>query len=309
MSVSTVQNGGDPLSAVKYLQELAPLLFTAFGAYSFYDSMKKLRVIKDTPTSKIRSAAQGYLELRGYGEALGVRTVIGPESKHSCLWFDYTVEHLKLKPALRGKKRQGKWVRKHHQRSKECFIMSDETGKCIVDPLRADIIPTKKWVRYKNAKGRHCSSHNATVRHIERIIEIGSPLVIIGEFKTLHHAGLHGNAIDKIIDEWRVKNDALIGHLDQDGDGHIDADEWERALSDMETDLVKPSRGSKNSKAGLHIIMHPRHGKKPYIIAGKKPTRLMWSYRFRMIGSLLIALFGLAVYFREWFGIIDLARP
>lgn len=69
---------------------LAVLALVAFsGLFRFY---RRVRMIEDTPTSKIRSAAQGYVELQGEAESLPGPATVAPLSQLHCLWYRYRVE-------------------------------------------------------------------------------------------------------------------------------------------------------------------------------------------------------------------------
>ena len=48
--------------------------------------------MEDTPTSKIRSAAQGYVELSGHGELMEGPKIIAPLTSKYCTWYSYKVE-------------------------------------------------------------------------------------------------------------------------------------------------------------------------------------------------------------------------
>lgn len=56
-------------------------VFGFIGAFYFY--LRK-RVMQDTPTSKIRSAAQGYVELNGHGDLLEGPPIIAPLTGSTC---------------------------------------------------------------------------------------------------------------------------------------------------------------------------------------------------------------------------------
>ena len=58
---------------------------------AFYFFLRK-RIIEDTPTSRITSAAQGYVELSGVGKLMDGSTITGPLTGIPCTWYQYTVE-------------------------------------------------------------------------------------------------------------------------------------------------------------------------------------------------------------------------
>ena len=61
------------------------------GGWWCLHNLKKARYLLDTPTSKIRSAAQGYVELYGVIES---RTELlrGPLSEQPCVWWSFSID-------------------------------------------------------------------------------------------------------------------------------------------------------------------------------------------------------------------------
>ena len=63
--------------------------------YQAFDNLKKARIIEDVPTSKIRSAHQGYVELTGVSRSQDHNLLSAPLTGTRCLWFDYRIERYK----------------------------------------------------------------------------------------------------------------------------------------------------------------------------------------------------------------------
>ena len=72
---------------------------TRHGLRSFW----KLRLIVDTPTARIRSAAQGYVELTGIAHPHR-ELVAAPLTGTPCVWYRYEIEE------RRGSGRNASWV-------------------------------------------------------------------------------------------------------------------------------------------------------------------------------------------------------
>ncbi|MGD2171710.1 MAG: hypothetical protein PVF80_06365, partial [Gammaproteobacteria bacterium] len=66
---------------VIYAVLAAILLFLLYFAYNAF---RRFRYMDGTATSKIRSAAQGHVELKGLGEFLPEDTIISPFSGRRC---------------------------------------------------------------------------------------------------------------------------------------------------------------------------------------------------------------------------------
>ncbi len=65
------------------------------GLYSLWyglRSWRENRLVADTPTSRVRSAAQGYVELIGKGRLPAGIDNRAPLSKKPCTWWRYQIE-------------------------------------------------------------------------------------------------------------------------------------------------------------------------------------------------------------------------
>ena len=101
--------------------------------------VKRARLITDTPTAKIRSAPQGYVELCGYGKMLDGPPIHAPLTHAPCVWWWYKIEERRTSHS--NGKRTTRWVTIDQGRSDALFLLVDDTGECIVDPEAAKVIP------------------------------------------------------------------------------------------------------------------------------------------------------------------------
>ena len=62
------------------------------SGYGIFHFIRRARLIEDTPTAKVRSAAQGYLELIGRGKYLGDKPLVAPLTGTPCTWYSYKIE-------------------------------------------------------------------------------------------------------------------------------------------------------------------------------------------------------------------------
>src|SRR3989338_5008565 len=98
--------------------------------FAWLSALKRLRAIRGTPTSRVASAAQGYVELIGRGQPFGDMPLISKLRQLHCLWYRYKVEQ-------RGSK--DKWQNIESGESRDSFLLRDNTGDCVVDPEHAEI--------------------------------------------------------------------------------------------------------------------------------------------------------------------------
>ena len=62
-------------------------IICAASLYVVFRFFHRSRIIDDTPTSKIRSAHQGFVELEGVGRLMKGTPIVSRLSKKQCLWY------------------------------------------------------------------------------------------------------------------------------------------------------------------------------------------------------------------------------
>jgi hypothetical protein len=164
--------------------------FGAFALASFagvFHCLRRVRLIEDTPTAKIRSAPQGYVELEGWalpGER-GVQA--SPLGGGNCLWWSYEIAQRET--SGRGNDR---WRTIEEATSKTRFVLEDDTGRCIVDPKGASVTTDlrREWFGHSprpDSMLRVTSGMQAgRYRYRERVIMAGEKLYLLGSFITDH---------------------------------------------------------------------------------------------------------------------------
>ena len=87
---------------------VAVLLLATLGAlYVGFRALTHARWIADLPTSRIASAAQGYLELEGNADLLLGPQIISPLSHTPCAWWWFCIE--KKVTRYRNGRRETRW--------------------------------------------------------------------------------------------------------------------------------------------------------------------------------------------------------
>jgi hypothetical protein len=97
------------------------------------------KMIQNIPTTKIRSAAMGLVEI--YGEVVPIKTQKSPLSEDRCVYYKFDVEKPNDKPditidPIMNKVGLNKFA---SIESREAFYVKDETGMILVDPSTAKI--------------------------------------------------------------------------------------------------------------------------------------------------------------------------
>jgi hypothetical protein len=158
-------------------------VFTLYFFFKWYHSFARARVMQDMPTAKIRSAAQGYVELSGTQKMMPNQPTIATLSRLPCTWYRYTIAHIankRIKPI-------------EHGESEAPFIVEDETGVCVIYPTGGEISTTlvDTWMgfkRYPNGKPRNwffrLLGTLGNYQYQEWRMEEGMTLYAIGNFHT-----------------------------------------------------------------------------------------------------------------------------
>ena len=294
---------------------IAALGFCAEGSYLAVRSWARARVIEDTPTAKIRSAPQGYVELAGRADLMDGEPVLAPLTGLTCCWYRFKVER-------RG--HRNSWNRVEGGASDKLFLLRDETGDCIVDPEGAEVTPGERNVWYgrnrhpgnrptgasRSVNGSfterwglgdllHVSVVRGCYRYTEERIRIGDPLYAIGQFKTLgelDHQRSRSEAAGALLREWKTDQQKLLGRFDADQDGKIDLQEWEQARSAAQAQAARDHAEQLEHQV-LHTLRRTRSARRPFLLSTLQQFNLVRRYRF-------IALASLAGFFAGGIGLV-----
>jgi len=266
-------------------------------AYGSLSRLHSARVIEDTPTSKIRSAHQGYVELIGFAKAGAAELLLSGLSQTPCLWYCYNIERYESS----GK--NSHWRSVERKTSEQPFILNDGTGDCIVYPDRAEVSTLRKKVwkgseRHPNSTVSKHSLFGSRYRYTEEILCADDLLYIIGQFQTRHPPSaseLQEKAMATILNDWKRDYDQLVARFDRNGDGEIDLQEWDLVRAEA---LRKAQRQYRNQTppAPVHTISYSPSRRQPYMIASSEPDSLSKRFRWQAF-FLLVASLGSAVAF------------
>src|ERR1700688_784263 len=112
--------------------------------WQFFVRLQGDRVVADTPTVRIRSAAQGYVKLAGRALAAGAAPTSAPLSGRPCVWWDFVIAQQETDS--RG---HPHWRDAERATSVELFVLEDDDGaRCLVGPVTAEVTPTDKTTWY-----------------------------------------------------------------------------------------------------------------------------------------------------------------
>lgn len=247
-------------------------LMALVSVFAWASAYRRARMVSDTPTSKIASAAQGYAELRGTGRPLGGMPLLSPLTGLPCLWFRFRVER---------KDNDNKWVQESSGESDASFILDDGTGQCLVDPEGAEMLMTRKdtWIRDDR-------------RYTEWLLIERDPVYALGQFSTRGSVDLHLDSsedVKALLAEWKRKPEELLARFDLDKDGELDMREWGLARRQARREIAAAHNGVR-AQSEVHIMHAPDDGRM-YLISDLDPDRLASKYRL-WTGLHLAIFFG-----------------
>jgi len=264
------------------------IVAVSLSFYGFVRNWKRLRLIEDTPTAKLRSAHQGYIELEGKGRFIDDQPIYAPLSNHPCLWYSSKIEQQET--FTENGRTQTRWNVVYSNTSEHRFKLTDGASSCDVDPGRAEVNGNEKLVWYGNTEWPtrtqmlesqsivHAMSNR--YRYSESLILPGQPLYILGQFSTASAMAQKSvrDVMINVINEWKRDQPALRQRFDTNRDGNIDQQEWEAARSEAQVEaqriydqlVVEPD---------TNIIAKPANSSQPFIISVYPQTLLVRKFR------------------------------
>jgi hypothetical protein len=214
--------------------------------------------VADTPTSKIASAAQGYVELSGTARLLAGTPVANPLTGLPCCWYRYYVEV-----------RSGdSWRNDDSAISDDCFMLDDGTGECVIDPAGAEVLSTHKrqWT-----EGDH--------RYTEWTLLPDEPVYALGAFSTRRgndQAPDENTALGALLAEWKKDRPTLLKRFDLDHSGEIDLNEWALARAAARRQ-VQQDNAREQAMPGVNMLSQPRDGSL-FVLSNREPAALDHRY-------------------------------
>ena len=252
-----------------------PYALLAMSAVSFVAwaaNYRRYRYIQDFPTSKVASAAQGYVELFGRAELLPGEPIRSRLSRTPCCWYSFVVEE---------KDTDNKWKTIDRGTSVEQFLLVDDTGQCVVSPDGAEVLThdRKYWEDFDR-------------RNTEWLLLPKSVIYAIGEFSTTTAAAVAAGEeradIGALLAQWKADRQALHERFDLDRDGRISMKEWELARLQARREVrARHAEGRSRSTEGVHILRKPADGRL-FLLANELPDKIGARYRYWSIAHLVI---------------------
>lgn len=259
----------------------------------------RARLIEDMPTSKVRSAPQGYVELYGTAKWLDGPEIFAPLTGLPCTWYSYSIEE-------RSKHGKRRWQRIDHGESVHLFLLEDDTGACVIDPEAAIVTPSVNETWYGSRRSRALntlkahpaidilsktlSRAGAPYRYTERRLNINEPLYAMGEFTSVGTD--FRKEIDHLVRDFlnKLKREKKkLAAYDANQDGTIDQEEWESARKDAHQAAIQKQLENPLPRS-THLLKTPESKtQQPFLLSAKTESHL--SRISRMVSFCLAMLF------------------
>lgn len=248
-------------------------LVAFISLFAWMSALRRLRMVRDTPTSRIASAAQGYVELTGRGRPLPGTTLISKHYGLPCLWYRYKIQR------RTGDSRELEMV--DEGESTEPFLIDDGSGSCVIDPAGAEILTQ-----------HHESWWRDDYLYTEwKLLDIDT-LYAIGQFRTCGGNTVETNINEEmksVLAEWKENMPELHKRFDLNGDGELDMQEWMLARKAARREAEK-RMDALHAEPDTHYLLQPKDGRL-FLISNMPQEKLANRYWF-WVWAHLVIFFG-----------------
>lgn len=255
-------------------------LLLCSALFGFWRSLRHARLVDDTPTARIASAAQGYAELRGRGQPLAGLPLLSPLNGLPVLWWRLLTEK---------RNEKGKWQQESLEQSQASFLLDDGSGSCLVDPEGAEMLVQRREVSERDER-----------RYTLWTLLPHDPVYVLGDFRSLgpldgavEGAMSESRRLAERLEQWKADRAGLLARFDLDGNREIDLKEWELARQQARQELrqQQAEEAATAAAAELQRIAAPADGRL-FLISDLEPESI--ARRFKLWAGWHLLLLGSA---------------
>lgn len=220
--------------------------------------LRRKRTIENTPTSKIRSAQQGYVEITGEAEPNDYGDITSPGGR-ACLWYHY-IEEERVRD-YSSKQTRYKWRKVRDEQSTSNFKMRDATGWCFINDHEDAAIYPKHDRRWRHGNRRYR----------EKLICAGDELLCLGLFQTEQGPTMEELTREEqsaLLNRWKRDREKMLRDFDTNADGEVDLKEWQAAREKARELAAEKIEGEYKTTL-YHNLNKPLDSRHPFIISAK----------------------------------------
>ncbi len=248
----------------------------------------RARLVEDTPTALVRSAAQGFVRLEGAAQLMPGEPIIAPLSRLPCVWWRYRIEE------RRGS--DERWQSLETDTSSAHFELADVTGTVLVDPDGAELHGTTSVTWYGDSPQPTAGppalegfrGFGDDYRYTEERIEADAFIHALGHLTT-ERPGLglgHDSEVAARLRAWK-RDPAKRAEFDADGNGELDQAEWEQARQAALLETVRTDAAAHHRPT--HVLRKPKSGQ-PFLLGAMAPEELVLRQQRLAYGASLLFL-------------------
>ncbi|WP_419468728.1 GIDE domain-containing protein [Aquipseudomonas alcaligenes] len=267
------------------------------GGWWCIKRLSEARFLLNTPTSKIRSAAQGYVELYGVLDELPDGQLRAPLTGTPCLWWRFKIEEYDDD----GKRKR--WRVIESGVSEALVRLKDATGECLINPKGAEVRPSTRQVwsgSERHPRGLSDSvgllgmlfSAGSQYRYTEERLHAGQPLYAIGDFRTQGGTEAFDLTLAQgaVVREWKSDFAGMLQRFDSNGDGQLDPAEWERMRESARVEAQRRQVG--RGEVPVHHQLRKPGEAYPFILSNHGEDELARGFYWQAAGGALLCLLG-----------------
>jgi hypothetical protein len=245
----------------------------------WYRALMKKRLVENVPTSRIASAAQGYVEIRGTVDKVPGCTVTGALSGEPCVWYRYRISEA-------SRQSDGDSSKVFEQGGRGVpFLLRDETGECVVNPEGAAVTCPRTDSHVKDRR-----------RYSEWAIRPGDSIYVVGAFasRAAPAEGAPDQQVRALVRTWLDKPPDFVRRFDTDGDRRVSAAELAKAHEAARAELAARAV----AQGGVHALADPGDGRPFLIFSSEEHDRIIAGLgeQVRQHLTLFFIMFGFLAY-------------
>lgn len=243
------------------------------------------RMVENTPTSKIRSLSMGMVELSG--KTRRCYDLRSSATKTNCVY--YRCRYYRFEKSGDT----SRWVKTRDVSSGAIpFYLEDDTGRVLVHPKHAVMkVPmTVQSFQGSSIPTLAFQMNDPNKKVVEELVPENARIYVLGSAR-IQKQGRKFSEI--IVDKLRTlkQNPDKLAEYDINGDGRVDALEWESARDDAERMAYAEALARGSEASETVVVAKPRIGLLPFIIADSEKkliSRLRWLSLLYLAGSGII---------------------
>lgn len=286
-------------SAIGILLTLVAIAFTLWKGFA---CLKHYRLITGTPTSRIRSAHQGYVEITGHIIEGEYGPLIAPLSGRECVWYRYSISHLQSN----GKSKH--WRIERSGESDAWFQINDGTATGLIDPTGATVRTANTRTWYGDTPNPHKPDtgqagfnlnnmllkdlSSSRYRYQETLLFTHEQVYALGQFQSVG-GGRHLTPLQQlsgeVIREWKHSYNDLLQRFDRNNDNKIDMQEWNDVQEAAQKE-AKQRRADMAAAPTMHVLCCPSEKSNPYLISTFDEEKLATRYGWYTLAALTVLI-------------------